>query len=169
VIEPPLQVFASWFDPGENGFDIGDALSWCLLIAALYGGAMAAAKIVRGWDAWKDRRHRLDIEAIMLPHLATIRDDLDTATASILQLVKEATKPIQPKANGGLSLPDVHVTLGRVESRLSSIEEHQADASEERARILRVGAANAAAITDAITTLGAEIELLPFAPPDDRH
>jgi hypothetical protein len=167
VIEAPLTILASWFDPGENGFDVGDALSWCLLIAALYGGAIAAAKIVRAWDAWKDRRHRLDVEAILLPHITTVRDDLDSATASIIQLVKETTRPIQPGTNGGQSLTDLHTKVDVLGDRIVVIEEHQAEATCERATILRIGAANAIAITDAITALGAEIELLPFAPPYD--
>jgi hypothetical protein len=169
MIESPLTVLASWFDPGENGFDVSDALSWCLLIAALYGGSAVAAKIVRTWDAWKDRRHRLDVEAILLPHITTVRDDLDSATAAIIQLVKETTRPIQPNTNGGLSMTDLHTKLDVIGERIVVVEEHQAEASAERARILRVGAANAKTVTDAIAALGAEIELLPFTPPDDCH
>jgi hypothetical protein len=169
MTESPITFLASWFDPGENGFDVTDALSWCLLIAALYGGAIATAKIVRLWDAWKDRRHRLDVEAIMKPHLDQIDTRIDTQTTTLADAIAEATKPIQPGENGGLSMTDLHTKVDAIGVRLVTVEEHQAEATCERAAILRIGAANAKTITDAITTLGAEIELLPFAPPGDCH
>lgn len=45
-------------------------------------------------------------------------------------LIKETTKPIQPAANGGLSLADLHRKVDRIESRYSKIIEEQAEQRE---------------------------------------
>ena len=36
--------------------------------------------------------------------------------------IKEMTYPIQPNANGGKSLPDVAVTVGRIETKIDNLE-----------------------------------------------
>jgi hypothetical protein len=153
---------ASFFDSGDNGFDVTDFAGIIGALLALAGLWAVISTATRKIDSWRDRRHRLDVKAIMAP-------ELEAQTATLMTALTEATKPIQPTTNGGLSLPDAHVTLNRIEGRLDLIERHQTNASDERAEILRVGAVNAKTITDAMTALGAEIELLPFDKPDDHH
>ena len=38
------------------------------------------------------------------------------------RFIKDQTHPIQPDANGGKSLPDVAVTLARVETKIDNVE-----------------------------------------------
>lgn len=50
-------------------------------------------------------------------------DNLTKRVKEILEpIIKEATLPIQPNTNGGLSLPDVHTTLASFDNRFSAIE-----------------------------------------------
>lgn len=42
--------------------------------------------------------------------------------APLKRYIEEQTHPIQPNANGGKSLPDVAVTLGRVETKIDNID-----------------------------------------------
>ena len=111
-------IVASWYDPGDNGFDVGDLLTICLVVAALYGGIVAITKAVRWVDARNDRRKALDVKAIMAPELEALR-------VSIEATIHESTKPIQPETNGGLSMTDLHskvsqalVAIERIEERL---------------------------------------------------
>ena len=116
---------ASWYDPGDNGFDVGDLLTICLVVGAIYGTVVAITKAVRWADARNDRRKALDVKAIMKPELDALRTSLEAT-------IRESTKPIQPETNGGLSMTDLHVkvsaaleSIERIESRL--IPEHPVD------------------------------------------
>lgn len=129
MLEHLATVLASWYDPGENGFDVGDLLSICLVVGALYGFVVAVAKFVRWADARKDQRHRLDVEAIMKPHLDALDERLVQQTKTLTEAIDAATKPIQPGTNGGLSMTDLHGkvsdaldTLTRMETRLAVLE-----------------------------------------------
>jgi hypothetical protein len=42
--------------------------------------------------------------------------------APLKRYIEQQTHPIQPNANGGKSLPDVAVTLGRVETKIDNID-----------------------------------------------
>lgn len=172
----PVLFFASWYDPGDNGFDIGDAGLVLGFLLALAGVWAVISSATRKIDSWRDRRHRIDVESIMKPHLDALDQRLVEQTSSLADTIREATKPIQPTTNGGLSLADAHVTLNRIEGkvdavdgRLTSVEVDLAAAKVQRSATLRIGAANLKTITDAVTALGAEIELLPFDKPDDHH
>ena len=73
-----MHLFASIFDPSDNGFDITDAaaiLSFVLLVIGTIVGVLKwTSKVLR----------------------KIVREEIAVATL-----------PIQPTANGGLSLPDV--------------------------------------------------------------
>lgn len=103
-----LHVFASsWYDPGDNGFDISDALDIALVIAAIYGGIKVLVAIVRKVDELRDRRHQTDVKAIMAPVL-------EQQTAAILASVKNLTQSIEPGyENNGTSLTDVSLKVDR--------------------------------------------------------
>ena len=103
---------ASLLDPGNNGFDISDALEVCLTIGAIYGALVIIAKAVRWIDARRDRAHRLDIEGIMAPHLDAIREQIVALTL-----------PIQPESNGGLSMTDLH---SKVDEAIAAVRENGA-------------------------------------------
>lgn len=139
-------VVASWYDPGDNGFDVSDALDVALVIGAIYAGLRVLIALVRWFDARRDHAHRVDIEGIMQPHLDAIRDQIELLTL-----------PIQPQSNGGLSMTDLHtkvdeaialgwdnkLTIEQVAKRLTGVENEQAasagrqaDASAERSDIL---------------------------------
>ncbi len=45
-------------------------------------------------------------------------------------LIKETTRPIQPASNGGLSLPDLHHKVDRIEQRYARIIEDQQEQRE---------------------------------------
>lgn len=69
----------SWFEPGtDNAFDVGD-------MAIILGFAVSVVASATGLSRWWLRQLR-----------KTIHDEIE-----------EYTMPIQPTANGGLSLPDV--------------------------------------------------------------
>ena len=84
-----MHVLTSIIDPAENGIGLDDVLIWVTLVVTVVG-AWAAA------DRWIDKRRETKRIAA--------RDQL---TATIREIVTDATKPIQPFANGGKSLPDV--------------------------------------------------------------
>ena len=73
-----MMVFAGFFDINNNGLDIADIGTIC--------GVIGAVAISTRWIV----RHLVD----------QIRD-------IVVEEVNRATYPISPKANGGLSLPDV--------------------------------------------------------------
>jgi len=161
------------FDPGNNGFDIGDALDLCLVIAAIYGAIIAIAKGVRWWDAQKDRRHRLDVESILKPHLDALSDKVDMN----LQAIIDRTTPIQPGENGGESLADVHTTLQKVvdtidsikatgehtAARVEDLEEDQVKAQAERSKILVIADENYHALAKGIQALGGSVTYVTLA------
>lgn len=108
-------LIASWYDPGDNGFDIGDALDWVLVIAALYGGWKVLVALVRWLDARRDRRHAIDVKAIMAPVL-------EQQTEHILKSVKDMTKSIEPEyRNNGTSLTDVSDKLTQLDAKVDGI------------------------------------------------
>lgn len=70
---------ANWWEPGQNGtFDIGD-------LSAIFMFALAVIGAMVGFNRWWFKKLR-----------KMIREE-----------IREFTKPIQPTANGGKSLPDV--------------------------------------------------------------
>lgn len=88
----------SLFDPGENGIDIGD-LSLLVGVLAVIGGFVLAL--------WR----------IMLR-------SLDRRIEGIAARLDERTKPIQPNANGGRSLPDVAMSGEWTRDALRTIAGH---------------------------------------------
>lgn len=82
-------IFSAFFDPAGNGFDIGDLL----LILGIPAAIVAAWVGVR--KAWAATTHWME-----------------TSLRSMIRCeLEEYTRPIQPGANGGKSLPDVNRKL----------------------------------------------------------
>ena len=166
------QVRASFWDPGDNGFDVIDAAEIVGLVLAVIGLVTIIAKGVRWLDAKRDEAHQLDVEAIMRPHLEKLHEEMDQQTDALLIALQEATKPIQPGTNGGLSMTDLHLRVGevaastaRIEDRLEVVEKAQEMATSERASILRIADHNAHAIASAVRQLGGEIaDITPLGP-----
>lgn len=157
-----ITILADFWDTGTTGFDVGDLAIVVGLLLSFVGLVVSIAAAVRKVDAWRDRRHQVGVEAIMKPHLEQLEAKLVEQTASIASTIREATMPIQPTTNGGLSLSDAHVTLNRIEGRLDAIEAQQVEAKLDRSKILDTAAVNAKVITDAFLELGAELRLIPL-------
>lgn len=113
-----------FFDPGGDGWDIEDVAK-ILGVIALIGGFVAA------------------VGRVMLR-------SLDKHMSGIAERLDERTKPIQPTANGGKSLPDVAAKLDLVLERQHDIA---ADVTELRSE----QAAIAAEFRSDIRTLGARL------------
>ena len=85
----------SWWEPGsENILDVGD-------LAIILGFAVAVISAATGLSRWWLRQLR-----------RTIHDEIE-----------EYTQPIQPTANGGLSLPDVARKVEKLEYRVDELKE----------------------------------------------
>jgi hypothetical protein len=90
---------ASFFDVNNNGVDITD-LATILGFLALFIGSVV------GLFRWSRKQLREEISEV-------VRCEIDKATA-----------PIQPTANGGLSLPDVAKSTRRLEDMMMRIALH---------------------------------------------
>lgn len=95
-------LLASFFDPNGNGWDITDVAAIFGLIIAIAAVWVLSRKATRSAATWISTQVR-DI----------VRDELETATA-----------PIQPGANGGLSLPDAAKASRRTEQMLQLVAAH---------------------------------------------
>jgi len=85
----------SWWEPGsDNILDVGD-------LAIILGFAVAVISAATGLSRWWLRQLR-----------RTIHDEIE-----------EYTQPIQPTANGGLSLPDVARKVEKLEYRVDELKE----------------------------------------------
>lgn len=94
----------SWWEPGSRGIlDIGDLAAMLAFITAVIG---SAAALSRWW---------------MKQLKSTIHEE-----------VESYTKPIQPTANGGLSLPDV---ARKVEKLENTVENIKIDIKEDNQRL----------------------------------
>lgn len=89
-------LLASFFDVNDNGLDITD-------LAAILGFLALLAGSTVGLFRWSRKQLREEISEI-------VRCEIGKATA-----------PIQPGANGGLSLPDVAKSTKRLEVMLGKI------------------------------------------------
>jgi hypothetical protein len=99
-----LYMTANWWEPGQSGqLDIGDLSALFMFFLAVVGAVTALSR----W--WLKQLRKM------------IREE-----------VQEFTKPIQPTANGGLSLPDV---ARRVDSMEKSIGDLR-DITEENKDLL---------------------------------
>jgi hypothetical protein len=92
-------LLASFFDVNNNGVDITD-LATILGFLALFIGSVV------GLFRWSRKQLREEISEV-------VRYEIDKATA-----------PIQPTANGGLSLPDVAKSTRRLEDMMIRIALH---------------------------------------------
>lgn len=87
-------IFASFFDPANDGVDIGDIA----VIAAVFFGP---AVIVLGWiRIWGKKWMRSVVRPI------------------VIEVVDERTKSIQRDANGGRSLPDANKKIDLIAQHL---------------------------------------------------
>lgn len=98
----PLQIIAALLDPGENGFDIVD-LSIVLGIITVASGLFAGA-----------------FRVIVLPALDR---RIEAVAEAVVERLDERTKPIQPDANGGASLPDAIADIRTVQRRQGEVIE----------------------------------------------
>lgn len=84
----------SWWEPGSKGvFDVGD-------LAIIVGFALTVVGAATGFSRWWLKQLR-----------KTIHEE-----------VEEYTQPIQPTANGGLSLPDVARKVERLEDTIENVK-----------------------------------------------
>lgn len=98
---------ANWWEPGQpNQLDIGDISALFMFFLAVVGAVVALS---RWW--------------------------LKQLRAMIREEVEEFTAPIQPTANGGLSLPDVS---RRVEKLETMMEELRDSSNENRELLLKL-------------------------------
>lgn len=99
---------ANWWEPGQNGtFDIGDLSAIFMFLLAVVGAVIAFNR----W--WLKKIHKM------------IRDE-----------VQEFTKPIQPNANGGLSLPDVSRKVDTMDAMLCEIKQSGDDTKDMLTKLL---------------------------------
>ena len=104
----PFTAASNWWEPGTAGlFDIGD-------LSALLGLIALASGMVFGVTRW------------WLKLMKTlIKDEIGAATA-----------PIQPGANGGLSLPDVARRTQRLEQQMDIILDNQMETNQLLVKVL---------------------------------
>ena len=90
-----LYAATNWWEPGQPGqLDIGDLSALFMFFLAVVGAVTALSR----W--WLKQLRKM------------IREE-----------VEEFTKPIQPTANGGLSLPDVARRVDSVEKAISELSD----------------------------------------------
>ena len=92
-------ILASFFDVNDNGLDVTD-------LAAILGFLALLAGTTVGLFRWSRKQLREEISEVVRCEIA------------------KATAPIQPGANGGLSLPDVAKTTRRLEDMLMRLALH---------------------------------------------
>ncbi len=92
-------LLASFFDVNNNGIDITD-------LAAVLGFLALLAGSVVGLFRWSRKQLREEISEVVRCEIA------------------KATAPIQPTANGGLSLPDVAKSTRRLEDMMMRLALH---------------------------------------------
>lgn len=92
----------NWWEPGQNGtLDIGD-------ISAIFMFFLAVVGAVTALSRWWLKQLRV-----------MIREE-----------VEEFTKPIQPHANGGKSLPDVNRKVDSLEQMMCDLKQSQDETRE---------------------------------------
>lgn len=105
---PVIVTAANWWEPGSpNFFDVGD-------LSALLGLIALASGMVFGVTRWWMKL----MKAMMQEEIAT------------------ATAPIQPGANGGLSLPDVARRTEHLEKQMNIILDNQMETNQLLVRVL---------------------------------
>lgn len=92
-------LLASFFDVNNNGIDVTDLAAVLGFLALLVGSVV-------GLFRWSRKQLREEIGDV-------VRSEISKATA-----------PIQPTANGGLSLPDVAKSTRRLEDMMMRIALH---------------------------------------------
>jgi hypothetical protein len=88
-----MHILAAFFDPNGNGFDITDVSVLLGVFVVVWGAVWSAIR-------WNGKR--------VAAARARERADMERRLA---EQIKEATRPIQPDANGGFALADVVRTL----------------------------------------------------------
>jgi hypothetical protein len=103
-----LYAAANWWEPGTpNFFDVGD-------LSAVLGLIALASGMVFGVTRWWMR---------LMKHM-------------MVEQISIATAPIQPGANGGLSLPDVARRTMRLEEQMDILSENQIKTNELLIKVL---------------------------------
>lgn len=92
-------LLASFFDVNNNGIDVTDLAAVLGFLALLVGSVI-------GLFRWSRKQLREEISEVVRCEIA------------------KATAPIQPGANGGLSLPDVAKSTRRLEDMMMRIALH---------------------------------------------
>ena len=91
-----MHILAAFLDPNDNGFDITDVSVLLGVFVVVWGAVWSAIR-------WNSNR-------VAVAH-ARERAEMERRLA---EQIKEATKPIQPDANGGFALADVVRTLDNI-------------------------------------------------------
>jgi hypothetical protein len=108
---PDLSILVAannWWEPGTaNLFDVGD-------LSALLGLIVLVSGMIFGVSKWWLKLMK-----------AIIKDEIGAATA-----------PIQPGANGGLSLPDVARRTEKLEKQMDVILDNQMETNQLLVRVL---------------------------------
>jgi len=99
VLADMVVAAGNWWEPGTQGsLDVGDLAAILAFVVAVFGTMGAVS---RWW--------------------------MKSLRSIIKQEIEEATAPIQPHANGGLSLPDVARRVNAVETALEDLKSGQDD------------------------------------------
>lgn len=88
-----MHILAAFFDPNDNGLDITDLSIVVAFLLAVWGAVWGAVRWNSNRVAVARARERAEMER------------------RLAEQIKEATRPIQPDANGGFALADVVRTL----------------------------------------------------------
>ena len=104
----PFMATSNWWEPGtSNLFDVGD-------LSALLGLIVLASGMVFGVTRWWMKLMK-----------KMMKEEISVATA-----------PIQPSANGGLSLPDVARRTERLEQQMDIILDNQMETNQLLVKVL---------------------------------
>ncbi len=127
-----------FFDFQGNGLNIEDLFWYATFIITILIPALAIVyrKGIRTWwDKRKARKREEYLERIRESVLPLIQE----AGVTLKKEITEATQQIQPNANGGKSLTDLHgkvdVVLGQQSLMLRSLEQNSKDIATAKERI----------------------------------
>jgi hypothetical protein len=94
-----MHVLAAFFDPGNDGLDVGDYVVLTVAVAATLAGGRAIWRRWKQGKSWSEEKLKKVLEPI-------VRDVVTDVVRDVMTHVDRRTDPIQPEANSGDSLPD---------------------------------------------------------------
>lgn len=90
-----MHVLAAFFDVGNDGFDVSDAIAIGVATGLIVGALRWVIRRWRSGKRWGASKIEDYVESVVVREIAALRTEL-----------RQLTAPIQPGANGGESLPD---------------------------------------------------------------